>query len=189
MAKRRRKRKRQFKEEESEDETTSSSNFELTDALLEKIEDWASEAAQADGLVLIDLEALVRGRWIFRVFVERPGEVEPGEGVNVDECAEVSRYLEAYMDADDGIPEDYVLEVSSPGVERELKKPSHLEQVVGKKVQLIVREQVNGKNKIIGRLLSFDDGVLEVELEDADEPVDIDWDAVKKAQLKYDFDF
>ncbi|MGM0556002.1 MAG: ribosome maturation factor RimP [Myxococcota bacterium] len=190
MAKKRRKRKSQFLDEESSADTSAKRSYRLTDDLEEQVEAWAEESAQAHGLVLFDVETLQRGRWIFRIYVDKPGKIVPGEsGVDVDDCADVSRYIEAYMDADDRIPEAYVLEVSSPGVERELKKPKHLEQAQGERVQLVVREQVDGKNKLIGTLLSFDDGILTVELDEADEPVEIDWDIVKKAQLKYDFDF
>jgi ribosome maturation factor RimP len=190
VANRRRKRKSQFLDETSSSETADERSFELTDDLSEQIEAWAEEAARAHGLQLFDVESLKRGRWIFRIYVDMPGEIVPGEGgVNVDDCADVSRYVEAYMDADDRIPETYVLEVSSPGVERELKKPKHLKQAEGQKVQLVVREQVAGKNKVIGTLLSFDDGVLTLDIDEADEPVEVAWDTVKKAQLKYDFDF
>ena len=190
MANRRRKRKSQFIDEESSSDGESRGSFQLTDDLKSEVEAWAEEASQAHGLQLFDVEALVRGRWIFRIYVDKPGDIVPGEsGVNVDDCADVSRYVEAYMDADDRIPETYVLEVSSPGVERELKKPKHLKQAESQKVQLVVREQVAGKNKVIGTLLSFDDGVLTLELDEVDEPVEIAWDTVKKAQLKYDFDF
>lgn len=191
MANRRRKRKSQFLDEESSSDGSENRSYQLDDELIEQVEAWAQESAQAHNLQLFDVETQVQGRWIFRIYVDTPGEIVPGEsGLNVDDCADVSRYIEAYMDADDRVPESYVLEVSSPGVERELKKPRHLEQAVGLKIQLVVREQVAGKNKVIGTLLSFEDGVLRVELEDgADEPVEIDWDVVKKAQLKYDFDF
>lgn len=190
MANRRRKRKSQFLEEESSADDSSTRSFRLTDELLEQVKAWADEAARAHGLVLFDVESQVQGRWIFRIYVDKPGEIVPGEsGVGVDDCADVSRYVEAYMDADDRVPETYVLEVSSPGVERELKTPEHLKMAQGQKIQLVVREQVDGKNKLIGTLLSFDDGQLTVELDAAPEPVEIDWKIVKKAQLKYDFDF
>lgn len=184
---RRRKKKRQFFDEDKE---TSKKAVKFSPQVQEQIEAWADEAAQANDLVLFDVELLVKGRWIIRVYVDHAGTTTPGEGVNVDECAGVSRYLEAYLDASEAIPEKYVLEVSSPGIERELKKPRHLQQSVGEKIQLIVRDQIAGKNKLIGELLDYEDGTLTVQLEDAEgEPVDIDWANVKEARLKYDFDF
>lgn len=182
---RRRKKKRQFFDDDS---STKAPNY--SPELAERIEAWGEEAAQAHGLVLFDVDIVVEGRWIIRVYVDHTGPSQPGEGVNVDECAAVSRYLEAYLDAADEVPEKYVLEVSSPGIERELKKDRHLRQAVGDRIQLIVREQVDGKNKVIGELVAYEDGILTVRLEDnPDEPVDIDWAHVKEARLKYDFDF
>lgn len=184
---RRRKKKRQFFDE---DESASKKAPSFSPQVQDQIESWAEEAAQAHGLVLFDVELLVKGRWIIRVYVDHPGKIEPGKGINVHECAQVSRYIEAYLDASEAVPERYVIEVSSPGIERELKKPRHLQQAVGEDIQLVVREQVAGKNKVIGKLLSFEDGTLSVQLEDDEgEPVDIDWANVKEARLKYDYDF
>ncbi len=186
---RRRKNKRQFFEED-DDKSSQDKSYARSPKLAEKVEAWAEEATQAKELELFDVELVIKGRWIFRVYVDLPGEVEPGEGVGVGECAKVSRYIEAYLDAAEDIPENYVLEVSSPGIERKLRKPKHLRQAVGNKVQLIVREQVAGKNKVIGQLMDYEDGTLSVQLEDRDgETVDIDWGNVKEARLKHDFDF
>lgn len=159
----------------------------MTDELREEIREWAEEAADASGLGLFDVEPAVRGRWIVRVYIERVGEIDEGEGVSVDECAEVSRYLEAYLDADDRVPEDYVLEVSSPGLERPLKKPRHIEDAVGERVQLVTRKQVAGKNKFVAQLVSFEDGVLELEVDELDETAELEWEDVAEARLKREF--
>lgn len=184
---RRRKKKRQFFED---DEKSSNKAPSYSPQLLDKIEGWAAEAAEAHDVELFDLEVVVKGRWIIRAYVDQPGGTEPGEGVGVDQCAEVSRYLEAYLDAANDVPENYVLEVSTPGVERRLRKPKHLRQAVGEKVQLIVRQQVASKNKVIGELVDYEDDTLRVCLDDdPDQLVDIDWANVKEARLKHDFDF
>lgn len=186
---RRRKKKRQFFDEDGTEKPAEEKGMFSSD-LREQIEAWADEAAQASDLELFDVELVTSsGRWIIRVYVDHPGKVDQGEGIQVGECVEVSRYIEAYLDASEAIPEKYVLEVSSPGIERELKKPRHLQQSVGEKIQLVVRKQVAKKNKVIGELLAYEDGTLTVQLEDEEEPVDIDWANVKEARLKYDFDF
>jgi ribosome maturation factor RimP len=158
--------------------------------VVEKIRAWADEAAAAHDVVLYDVELVVHGRWIIRVFIDLPGPLDLDNSVKAGQCQQVSRYLEAYLDAADEMPDNYVLEVSSPGIERELKNAAHLQRVVGHDVQLVVRKQVNGKNKVIGELAAYEDDVLSVFLEDGpDEPVDIRWADVKEARLKYDFDF
>ena len=102
------------------DDTPQGSSKPLTPELREEIRGWAEEAADVHGLYVWDVEFLVQGRWIVRVYVDRPG-AEPGMGINVSQCAEISRYMEALFDADDRVPEVYVMEVSSPGIERPLK--------------------------------------------------------------------
>ena len=183
----RRKKGRRRRREKSRRDETAGGAKQMTPELSEQLDAWADEACKAHDLRLFEVEPAVRGRWIVRVYVERLGEVGEGEGITVDECAEVSRYMEAYMDADERIPENYVLEVSSPGLERPLKKPRHLEGAVGEQVELVTRTQVAGQNKVVAQLVSYDDGVLGLELEELDEPVTIDWEDVAKARLKYDF--
>lgn len=180
----RKRRRRRRRDDRSESEAGSK---KLTDEVRTQIEEWAMEAADAHGLQLFEVEPAVRGRWIVRVYVERLGEVGEGEGISVDECAEVSRYMEAYMDADDRIPENYQLEVSSPGLERPLKKRRHVENAIGEQVELVTRVQVDGKNKFVADLVGFEDDELELEVEGLDEPVHIAWDDVAKGRLKYDF--
>jgi ribosome maturation factor RimP len=182
-------RRRRRRERRDDDRDGSDQVKPLTDEVREQIAEWAQEAAEANGLGLFDYEPGVRGRWIIRIYVERLGEIDDEEedAIGVDECAEVSRYIEAYMDADDRVPEDYVLEVSSPGLERPLKKPRHVQRAVGEQVQLVTREQVDGKNKFVAELVGFEDGILELELEDREEPARVAWDDVKKGRLKYDF--
>lgn len=150
------------------------------------MEAWCEEAAQASGLMLYDVEVLTSGRWIVRIFVDRAGAA-PGEGVTIDECADVSRYAEAIMDADDRMPENYVLEVSSPGIERALKKPRHVELSVGGLVEVVVKEPIDGQNKVTGKLLSFADDILTIQSAESDSVWPIAWSAVSRARLKFDF--
>lgn len=154
------------------------------------IREWAAEAAAANDVELYDVEMVVHGRWTIRIYIDRPGPFVVEASVTAGECQAVSRYIEAYLDAADDMPDNYVLEVSSPGIERLLKTPEHLQKVMGQRVQLIVRKQVDGRNKISGELVAYQDDVLSIFLDEGpDEPVDIQWADVKEARLKYDFDF
>lgn len=175
-----RKRKRRRKGQDG----SKTSSKPLTPEICEAINDWSREAAEVHDFSLWDVETTQHGKWIIRVFIDHP-EAEPGRGINVDECAEVSRYIEALMDADERIPEVYVLEVSSPGIERPLKKPDHFRRVVGEDVELVVREPIAGKNKVAATLVAHDDGRLTIEFDD--EQFDVDWDDVVRAKLKFDF--
>lgn len=159
----------------------------MTPELQRDLESWALEAAEAHGVELYDVTVATSGRWIVRVFIDRPGGTEPGQGVSIDECSDVSRYLEAYFDADARMPDNYLLEVSSPGIERPLKNERHVAQVVGKLVDLTVREPIEGQNKVVGQLLSFEEGILEIRVSERESVLTVPWSAVSKARLKYDF--
>jgi ribosome maturation factor RimP len=85
-----------------------------------------------EGLELVDLEFIrEREGWILRLFIDKPGG-----RVGLDECSQVSRAVDPALDVEDFIPHEYSLEVSSPGVNRPLKKPAHFEQVKGQKVKV-----------------------------------------------------
>lgn len=92
------------------------------------------ERTEALGFELVELErAGARSRPVLRVRVDRPGS-EPGHGVTLDDCARISRVLEEYLDASATIQPNYVLEVSSPGVERPLVRRRDFERFAGHEV-------------------------------------------------------
>ena len=86
----------------------------------------------AEGLELLDLEYVrEQGGWVLRLFIDLPGGV-----VGVEECARASHAVDRALDVEDLVPTGYSLEVSSPGLDRPLKKPLHFQQVKGKKVKV-----------------------------------------------------
>lgn len=86
----------------------------------------------AEGLELIDVEFVrEHNDWILRLFIDNPGG-----GVGVDECQKASSAVDTALDVEDFITQAYSLEVSSPGLNRPLKKPEHFQKVVGKKVRI-----------------------------------------------------
>ena len=158
-----------------------------------KIEGWAEEAAEVYGLYVWELEVSAQPRWRIRLFVDEPGEIGPGHGVTVDDCAEVSRYIEALLDAEDGVPENYIIEVSSPGIERVINRPEQLERVVGQTVQLHPQDPQPGvPNPIVGVLRevegSGEDSVLVVDLAEGRGEHRAPWSNMGKARLRHDFD-
>jgi ribosome maturation factor RimP len=85
-----------------------------------------------EGLELLEVE-FVRERegWVLRLFIDKPGG-----RVGLDECSQVSRAVDTVLDVEDLVPHEYSLEVSSPGLNRPLKKPAHYERVKGQKVKV-----------------------------------------------------
>jgi ribosome maturation factor RimP len=94
-----------------------------------------------------------------RVLVDRPG------GVDLDLLAEVTRELSSALDDVEPVPGRYTLEVSSPGLERPLRRPDHFSAAVGAKVRIKTRSEVEGDRRIEGVLVSADDDGVTVETE------------------------
>lgn len=111
------------------------------------------------GVQLYDVEvANENGRAIYRIYIAKPG------GVNLDDCEKVSRLLSPIFDVEPPLGGDYVLEVSSPGLERKLEKPSHFISSVGELAK--ISAEVDGENKKLkGKILSADDEEISFESE------------------------
>lgn len=151
------------------------------DIIVSKITELA-EAVLADvGFELVDVEYLVdRGRWVLRIYMDRPG------GVTVDDCALVSREIGILVDVKDLIPQEYVLEVSSPGLNRPLKKEKDFEWAVGKKVRIRMKEAVGGRRNFTGYLARFRDATIYLAIDNNE--VELPFKRVEKANLIYEFD-
>ncbi len=137
---------------------------------------------QAEGLELVDLEYNKEGkRWVLRVFIDGP------EGISHDECVRVTRSLEPVLEQEDPIPHGFVLEVSSPGLDRPLKRDRDFERALGKRVEIKTYVPLVEKKKTLrGTLLDLADKDLRLELEDGS-TVNIPRDQVAKARLHFEF--
>jgi ribosome maturation factor RimP len=112
------------------------------------------------GYELSDLELRIGGRdGVVRVFIDRP------EGVGLADCEAVSRQLSAVLDAEDPVPGHYVLEVSSPGLDRKLTKPAHFQRFLERDVRVKVRFPVDGRRNFRGKLTAASDENIEVEVD------------------------
>ncbi|GGF97081.1 ribosome maturation factor RimP [Paenibacillus aceti] len=114
---------------------------------------------EENGFELVDIEYVKEGsNWFLRVFVDKDG------GIDIDDCGRISEYLSEKLDEKDPIPSAYFLEVSSPGAERPLKKAEDVAKAVGKDVFVTTYEPVNGLKEFEGRLLSFENDELIIEI-------------------------
>jgi len=110
------------------------------------------------GLELVDVEYKKEGsNWFLRVYIDKPG------GVDIDDCSRVSEHLSDELDAVDPVPTAYFLEVSSPGAERPLKKPSDFEKTLGQYVHVNLYEPISGQKNFEGMLTAFEQDTLEIE--------------------------
>ena len=112
------------------------------------------------GLELVDLEFVKEGvNWYLRVYIDKDG------GVNIDDCEAVSRALEVKLDEKDPIEQAYILEVSSPGIDRPLKKDADFVKYQGEIIDVKLYKAQDGSKQYQGRLLGLEDGVLSIEEE------------------------
>lgn len=119
---------------------------------------------EANNFELYDLEYVKEaGNWYLRAYVDKEG------GFTVDDCALVSRALGEKLDEDDFIPDAYILEVSSPGLGRTLKKDRHFEKSIGEEVEVKLFKAVNKQKDFDGILKGFDKDKIVIELEDGSE--------------------
>lgn len=117
---------------------------------LDLLEEMVEKLLKAEGLEMVDLEFRKEGRgWVLRVFMDKPG------GVILDDCAEISRQLGDQIEVNELIPHSYTLEVSSPGLNRPLKKEKDFLRSIGKLVQLSTNVPIEGQTFFKGILLDY----------------------------------
>lgn len=149
--------------------------------LAERIARLAQPALAACGLELVDVETIGgQGRTTLRVVLDS------SDGVGVEDCAKFSRLLGDILDVEDPIEANYVLEVSSPGLDRPLKKPAHFAWAQGKDVRITLRQPLEGRNVFRGRLVSFDEQTNKINLEVDDGELVVDLDELARARLDVD---
>ena len=134
------------------------------------------------GMELVDVEfQFERGRWILRVFIDKQG------GVTIDDCASISRELGDLIEAENIISFSYVLEVSSPGLNRPLTKEADFICSIGKMVQLKMTRPINKRKNFAGYLADIKEGVISLVMDD-NNLVELPLNEIDKARLKYEFD-
>lgn len=112
------------------------------------------------GVEIYDVEYVKEGSdWYLRAYIDKPG------GVNINDCENVSRALSDEMDREDFIEDAYILEVSSPGLGRALKKDKHLEKSLGEEVEIKTYKPIDKQKEFHGVLKSFDADAITVTIE------------------------
>jgi ribosome maturation factor RimP len=148
----------------------------------ERIQQIAADVAGKNGLELVHLEDKGTGKSrTLRVFIDKP------EGVSIEDCAAVSRQFGELLDAEDLIHTEYILEVSSPGIERGLYSLKDFEKFTGNPAKVKTHSPINGQRNFRGRILKVEDG--EIFFDDVTNgAVRFPYDAVAKANLEFDFE-
>ncbi|MBQ9156021.1 MAG: ribosome maturation factor RimP [Eubacterium sp.] len=128
--------------------------------IVERTERLVTPIIEENDFELVDVEYVKEGaNWYLRVYADKEG------GINIDDCVLISRALEAKLDEEDFIKDPYILEVSSPGLGRQLKKDKDFLRSIGESVECKLYQAADGKKEWDGVLLSFDDLSVTIEAE------------------------
>lgn len=149
----------------------------------EKVKDIAKTIVDSLGYELVEVEYLACGKKAqLRIFVDKEG------GITLDDCEKVSRYIGYALDIEDPIPNPYNLEVSSPGLDRPLKKPQEFERYKGRLVKIKTNVPINNEKVFIGRLSGIIDQGVEIRLKgEKDLSVSIPFEDIRSARLEVEF--
>lgn len=142
----------------------------------------AERVGASEGIEIVDVEFKGSGsRRVLRVFIDKP------EGVSHADCEFISRQIGTILDVEDVVPGGpYHLEISSPGVERRLKRPRDFERFLGHKVKVALRAPVAARRHHEGVLAGFADGVVTIQPATG-EPVSFSLDLIERANLKFEW--
>ncbi len=155
---------------------------------IDRIRGIADRVAASSGLEVVEVELRGGGKArMLRIVIDKPA------GVTHEDCANLSREVGTILDVEDAISGAYTLEVSSPGLDRKLIRPADYERFTGSRVKLTTQQPVNGNRHFEGRLESFKQGRLTLDLSAARkkrrpeqasaEKLEIDLANVEKANL------
>lgn len=143
---------------------------------LEKVSEAAERVARSEGLEIVDVEWKVGKQRFLRVYIDKPG------GVSHSDCEAMSHQLGTILDVEDLVPGPaYILEVSSPGMDRRLTKPADFERFAGRLARISLAEPVENSTFFEGRLAGLLDGNVQLDL--AGRRVALPLAGIRKAQL------
>ena len=164
---------------------------------VERVRIIADRVAASSGLEVLDVEFLGGGKArMLRVFLDKPAAGnDPMAGVTHEDCANFSREFGTILDVEEVMPGSYTLEVSSPGLDRKLMKAADFTRFTGSRIKLMTRQPVDNNRHFEGRLESFENGRLTLDLsvashksrkkmgDTAGKKIEIEFANVEKANL------
>ncbi|MER3425128.1 MAG: ribosome maturation factor RimP [Nitrospiraceae bacterium] len=152
--------------------------------ITESVRAIAAPIVRSLGLKLVEVECVGQGPGtILRVFIDKPG------GVGLSDCEQVHISLSHALDVEDPVPHAYTLEVSSPGLDRPLKRREDYERSVGKLVNLKLRQPVEGHWRVVGQLQEIKDEGLTLALKGArpGQTLRLEWNVIAEGRREVEF--
>lgn len=127
----------------------------------QKTEEILLPIVEENGFELVDVEYVKEGStWYLRAYIDKPG------GINIDDCEVVSRRLSDILDEKDYIDDAYILEVSSPGLGRPLKKEKDFKRSLGEEVEIRTYRMIDKQKEFTGILKDYDEKTVTIEMDD-----------------------
>jgi ribosome maturation factor RimP len=149
---------------------------DTSDRVTATIQGFAEPLLADMGMELVEIQFRREGHgWVLRLFIDKE------EGVTIDDCAAVSREISSYLEVEDLINHAYHLEVSSPGLERPLRKREDFSRFAERLARIKLREPINEQRVLIGTLLGLEGETVLLEMDK--ETVRIDLENIAKARL------
>jgi ribosome maturation factor RimP len=147
---------------------------------LERIREAAERVARSLGIEVVDVEWKVGKQRFLRVFIDKPG------GVGHKDCEAVSNQFSVILDVEDLVPgPHYILEVSSPGLDRKLTKPAEFERFTGRLARISTVDPVENQKFFEGRLAGIADGKVQIEVKGR--VIALPMEGIRKANLVVEF--
>lgn len=148
--------------------------------IIDSVEKWLEPLLAEHGMELYFAEYVKEGRdRVLRVYIDKEG------GVSSDDCAFASNFISNELDNRDPIEDSYLLEVSSPGIERELRKDIHFEKSIGKTIKLSLFAAFEGAKSYEGELIAYSEESIRLKRNTTE--VEIPRDKVSKARIVFDY--
>ena len=145
--------------------------------LKKKISELAGSVAEQQAVEVVDVELSGSSRkLLIRIFLDKE------KGVTLDDCSHFSRALSALLDVEDPVPAAYILEVSSPGLDRPLKALKDFQRSIGKLVRIITKSRIEEQNVFTGRLTGVEGENITLSFNDKE--IEIPFDQISKARLE-----
>ncbi|HJO17448.1 MAG: hypothetical protein QF507_08980 [Vicinamibacterales bacterium] len=146
----------------------------------------AERVASGHGVEVFDVQLRRESiGWVLRVVLDRQDSGVDDDSISVDDCQKVSQDLNAVLDVEDALDHAYILEVSSPGLDRPLRTPGEYQRFVGRLAQIVVSEAINGQTFLKGRIQEVTDGT--VLLESNSRLHRVPFEIISRAKLEVEF--
>lgn len=145
----------------------------------EEVERLVLSILEEEGMELVDIEyKMGRGRGILRLYIDKP------EGVKIDDCERVSKKIDPLLDRSDLVRGHYFLEVSSPGLDRPLKKEKDFKRFMGRLIKVKTFSPIDNQKTFVGTLKDYKEGMVTLETRE-EKVIEIPMKNIAKANLEY----